>query len=94
VLRVSQVSTLMEGSTSVTIHARRFNDRVLERLAQWGQDVRADGDNILLSIKEEKVLPEINRCLVEQGVDVYSIVPQRLSLEDLFIQVVGTDGGL
>jgi ABC-2 type transport system ATP-binding protein len=93
-LRVSQVSTLMEGSTSVTIHARRFNDRVLERLAQWGQDVRADGDNILLSIKEEKVLPEINRCLVEQGVDVYSIVPQRLSLEDLFIQVVGTDGGL
>jgi len=94
VLRVSQVSTLMEGSTSVTIHARGFTERVLERLAQWGQDVRADGDNILLSIKEEKALPEINRCLVEQGVDVYSIVPQRLSLEDLFIQVVGTDGGL
>jgi ABC-2 type transport system ATP-binding protein len=94
VLRVSEVSTLMEGSTSVTIHARGFDARVLESLAQWGQDVRTDGDNILLSVKEDTALPEINRCLVEQGVDVYSIVPQRLSLEDLFIQVVGTDGGL
>ena len=94
VLRVSQVSTLMEGSTSVTIHARGFDGKALASLAQWGQDVRADGDNILLSIKEESVLPEINRCLVQQGIDVYSIVPQRLSLEDLFIQVVGTDGGL
>jgi hypothetical protein len=31
---------------------------------------------------------------VAQGAQVYAITPQRLSLEDLFIQIVGTDGGL
>jgi len=94
VVRTSPISDLMNGSTSVTIHARGFQAETLESLAKWGQDVRVEGESILLSVKDETALPEINRCLVEEGVDVYAIVPQRLSLEDLFIQVVGTDGGL
>src|SRR5512133_6401 len=94
VLRVNTVSGLIDGSTSVTIHARGFTAESLAPLQQWGQDVRADGENILFSVKDESALPLINRSLVERGVEVYSIVPQRLSLEDLFIQVVGTDGGL
>jgi ABC-2 type transport system ATP-binding protein len=94
VLRVSQVSTLMDGSTTVTIHAHGFDGEALNALGQWGRDVRTEGDLILLSVTDEAALPEINRALVGRGVDVFSIVPQRLSLEDLFIQVVGTDGGL
>jgi hypothetical protein len=84
----------MDGSTTVTIHARGITPEALAFLGHWGQDVREDGENIVMSVTEEQALPEINRALVERGVDVYSIVPQRLSLEDLFIQVVGTDGGL
>ncbi len=94
VVRVSAVSALIDGETTVTIHAHGFTPEILQKLAQWGRDVRADGENIVMSVHEEEALPAINRCLVEEHVDVYSIVPQRLSLEDLFIQVVGTDGGL
>jgi len=94
VVRVSPVSALMEGVTSVTINAHRFTPEVLGGLAAWGQDVRADGEAILLSVRDDAVMPEICRYLVDCGVDIFSIVPQRLSLEDLFIQVVGTDGGL
>ncbi|MBE0697960.1 MAG: ABC transporter ATP-binding protein [Anaerolineaceae bacterium] len=94
VLRVSQVSTLMDGSTTVTIHARGFDGEALTALTEWGRDVRVECDLIILSVNDETALPEINRSLVGRGVDVYSLVPQRLSLEDLFIQVVGTDGGL
>jgi hypothetical protein len=47
-----------------------------------------------LTLQSERDLPEVNRYLVQQGVDVYAINPQHISLEDLFIQVVGTDGGL
>lgn len=94
VVRVSQVSGLIDGSTTVTVRARGFTPETLSNLQQWGRDVRADGENIVLSVNDETVLPEISRCLVQHGVDVYAIVPQRLSLEDLFIQVVGTDGGL
>jgi hypothetical protein len=31
---------------------------------------------------------------VSHGVDVYEVTPQRLSLEELFLQIVGQDGGL
>ncbi len=94
VVQVSEVSTLMEGSTTVTIRARGVTDAALSALGQWGRDVRLDGANIVLSVTEEAALPEITRCLVANGVDVYAVVPQRLSLEDLFIQVVGTENVL
>jgi len=32
--------------------------------------------------------------LVGRGVDVYEVTPQRTSLEEMFLQIVGTDGGL
>ena len=47
-----------------------------------------------MTLRSEADLPALNRYLVEQGVDVYSLRPQQISLEDLFIQIVGTDGGL
>jgi ABC-2 type transport system ATP-binding protein len=94
VVRVSEVSELMNGSTTVSIRARGFNAEALADLGKWGRDVRAEGENIFLSVTDETSLPLINRFLVERGVEVYSLVPQRLSLEDLFIQIVGTDGGL
>jgi len=39
-------------------------------------------------------LPEVVRCLVETGAEVFSVVPQRASLEDLFLQMMGPDPGL
>jgi ABC-2 type transport system ATP-binding protein len=94
VVQVSEVSGLMDGATTVSIRARGFSSADLANLGKWGRDVRAEGENIFLSVTDETSLPLINRSLVEQGVEVYSLVPQRLSLEDLFIQIVGTDGGL
>lgn len=94
VLRVSQVSALVDGTTTVVIRARGFDAAALAALTQWGRDVRVEEDMIHLSVFDEAALPEITRALVEHGVDVFSIIPQHLSLEELFIQVVGTDGGL
>ncbi len=56
--------------------------------------MRQDGEQLSLTLESEATLPLINRFLVEQGVDVYALRPEHISLEDLFIQIVGTDGGL
>jgi len=45
-------------------------------------------------VAKTAVLPEIIRYLVAQHVDVFEVTPQRLSLEELFLQIVGEDGGL
>jgi ABC-2 type transport system ATP-binding protein len=94
VLQTSLLQTLVEGELSVQIHAHPITPQVVSGLQRWGQNVRADGDHLTLTLPGEVDLPAINRYLVEQGVDVFALQPQKVSLEDLFIQVVGTDGGL
>jgi ABC-2 type transport system ATP-binding protein len=94
VLQVSPLKSLVEGELTVEIRARHLDDDVVRGLSQWSQNVRADGEHLSLTLEGEVDLPAINRYLVESGVDVYALLPQQVSLEDLFIQIVGTDGGL
>jgi ABC-2 type transport system ATP-binding protein len=94
VIRVSELKTLVDGATSVTVRANGLTPNVLEGLGKWGKEIRADGNQITLTVANESALPAINRFLVAQNVEVYALTPQHLSLEDLFIQIVGTDGGL
>lgn len=94
VLRVSALKGLVTGETSVTIHAGGLTEDMAAGLRAWGQDVRVDGEQVTLAVADDQALPQIARYLVEQGAAIYAMTPQRLSLEDLFIQIVGTDGGL
>jgi len=94
VLRVSDLKVLAAGATGVTLRVRGMTPETLVGLSRWGQEPRIDGDRVSLSIRDEAALPALTRYLVGQNVDVYGIAAQRLSLEDLFIQIVGTDGGL
>jgi ABC-2 type transport system ATP-binding protein len=94
VVRISELKTLVEGETRVTLRAGGLRPEVVTGLDAWGHDVRADDGQVTLTVAGESALPAINRYLVMQNVDVYALTPQKLSLEDLFIQIVGTDGGL
>jgi len=94
VIRTSALQTLVEGEVSVEVRARNLRADIVTGLAQWGQNIRADGEYLTMTLHGEVDLPAVNRYLVEQGVDVYALRPQHVSLEDLFIQIVGTDGGL
>ncbi len=94
VLRISSLKSLAEGELSVEIRARNLTPPVRQGLSRWSTNVRQDGEHLSLTIASEIDLPQINRYLVEQGVEVYSLRPNQVSLEDLFIQIVGTDGGL
>jgi len=94
VLRTSSLQALVEGETSVTLRAGGLTTELITGLGRFGNDVRADGDHVTLTVVDETALPAIARYLVAGGVELYALTPQRTSLEDLFIQVVGTDGGL
>lgn len=94
VLTTNSLQSLVEGELTVEIRAQNVNPSVLEGLARWAENIRADGDHLSLTLSSEADMPVLTRYLVENGVDVYAIRPKQLSLEDLFIQVVGTEGGL
>lgn len=94
VIRTCQLNTLVDGELTVEVRARHLNPEIVSGLSQWSQVTRTDGEYLSLTLDHEDALPFINRYLVDQGVDVYAIRPEHISLEDLFIQIVGTDGGL
>ena len=93
-MQTSDLSTLVDGELTVEIRARNLNSEVIAGLSKWSQVTRTDGDFLSLTLGSEDDLPLVNRYLVENDVDVYALRPEQISLEDLFIQIVGTDGGL
>ena len=94
VVRVLAMDSLDRNLSLVNIRATGWNDEILSGLAQWGENIQADGEHLTLTVRSETDLPEINRYLVAQGVEVFAMTPSRLSLEDIFIETVGKDGGL
>jgi ABC-2 type transport system ATP-binding protein len=94
VLQVSPLQTLLEGELSVEIRARQLGQETVAGLSRWSHNVRADGEHLTLTLSGEGEIPAIIRYLVENGAEIYALKPQHVSLEDLFIEIVGTDGGL
>lgn len=94
VIRVMDVSALDQNLSMVTIRASGFTPTIISELENWGQDIRMDGELLTMTINRDEALPEINRYLVEQGLAVYALTPNRISLEEIFIETLGKDSGL
>mgnify|MGYP001765530025 CR=1 FL=1 len=94
VITTRPLQALLEGEVTVTVRASGLTPQIAAGLQRWSQNVRLDGEHLGLTVSGEAVLPEIHRYLVTEGAAVYSFQPEKVSLEDLFIQIVGTDGGL
>ena len=88
IVRTSQVDQLVEGLTELMLRVGRTTPELLEGLKQWGGDVRVEGRRILMTVQDEASLPAIARWVIDQGVDLYALAPQQLSLEELFVRVV------
>ena len=94
VVRVIELASLSSDKTSVTIRVSNLAAESLNGLSQWGREIQMDGEFVHMIIASDTVLPDVTRYLVSQDAEVYSITPNRTSLEDIFIETVGKDGGL
>ena len=97
VVKAISLKEIDRGATQVEIHVGTLPaDRAeLEHgLAQFGTEVRLDTDRIHLMIPNQATLPELARWLIGQGLDLYALTPHHASLEEMFLQIVGMDGGL
>jgi len=94
VLETRELRGLAEGALQVAIRARKLTGESLPGLSPWASSARLEGERLTLEVSSTDVLPEVLRYLVAQGADVYEVIPQRISLEELFLRIIGTDGGL
>jgi ABC-2 type transport system ATP-binding protein len=94
VIAIHEMGAWQAGKTEVEIQVARVAPSTLESLHRVAQEIRLEGRILRLHVEGESRLPEVVRCLVEGGAEVYSVVPHRVSLEELFLSTMGPDPGL
>lgn len=97
IVRLGTLDELTRQATTVEIRAAGLTEELVAGLAQWGQVASgklqiADAlAHCVMTVADEEVLPQIADYLFRGGARLYSLAPQRLSLEDLFMRVMAED---
>jgi ABC-2 type transport system ATP-binding protein len=92
VVQVADLRTMVEGDTEVEVRVGQVTPDLLEGLGQFGHDARSDENKVTLFVQGEEQLPAIAEWIVGQGIGLYALTPRRLSLEEMFVRIVGQEG--
>ncbi len=84
----------VKEQNAVAIRAGKITAEMVEGLVQWTSSVSREDECLTLSLSSSAQLPEVVRYLVTKGADIYEVTPQRFSLEERFLQIVGAEGGM
>jgi ABC-2 type transport system ATP-binding protein len=94
IVRIGSLDSLMNGELQVVIRVRNLTPESHQGLARWCQNLQIEGEQLTFQLDSEDQLPNITRYLIEQGVDVYTVQPKIIALEDRFLEIIGENDGL
>lgn len=85
-----------EEKLKIRVRARKLTPAIVAGLARWAacDPNPTDSASLMLTGAARESLPEILSYLVQSGCEPFEFTPQRISLEDLFMEIVGEDRGL
>jgi ABC-2 type transport system ATP-binding protein len=83
-----------ETEIRVRARARKLSLEAIAGLTQWSLSVHSEAEDLIFTVASAEALPDVLRHLVSSGADVFEFTPERASLEDLFVKIVGEDRGL
>jgi len=75
----------------VDVRASGLSAETIAALGQWGVVRDVEAGRLTVAVEGDEVLPELARTVVESGGRLYALTPKRLSLEELFVRIVGDD---
>jgi ABC-2 type transport system ATP-binding protein len=82
-----------EEAVRVEVRARKLTAECVSGLSRWTTSAELDEERLTLTAPSRECLPDILHFLVVSGAEVYQFTPQRLSLEELFMNIMGEDRG-
>ena len=85
--------TQQEEAVRIEVRARKLSQECVTGLGRWADSVQLDEERLTMTTPSRERLPDILRFLVGSGAEVYQFTPQRLSLEELFMNIMGEDRG-
>jgi ABC-2 type transport system ATP-binding protein len=94
VIELRQMHEFTDALDQVVVRIENASEQTLAGLSQWASDVQCEGVRLQIRLKSPEFAPCVLRYLVERGVDIWEFTPQRRSLEDRFLEILGKDSGL
>jgi len=94
IVRTGSLDTLMNGELHVAIRARNLTPETRQGLTRWCRNLQVEGEQLTFQLDSEDQLPSITRYLVEQGVDLFTVQPKIIALEDLSLEIIGESKSL
>jgi ABC-2 type transport system ATP-binding protein len=94
VIEIRDVKSFDQDRNCVFVRAANLTEETVAGLRAWASHVERNGAGLQLRMHSPDLAPQVLRYLVERGTDVFEFIPQRLSLEDRFLEIVGSDQGL
>jgi len=93
IVRVARLDELEQGGMQITIRVGQPTPELLSGLARFDRGVTLDDQSgrLHLTLADEQQIPELATWLVAQGQAIYELSPQRLSLEDRFLEIIGDE---
>jgi ABC-2 type transport system ATP-binding protein len=82
-----------EGEIHVRVRVNNLRQELLSGLSQWANSTQLQDDRLTFSTNSMDSLPEILRYLISSNAEVFEFTPQRLSLEESFLKIMGEDPG-
>jgi len=94
--RILQTMSLKElgiEAVQVTLRVGQPTPQLIKDLARFGREVDLNQNNgrIQIILPAPEKVPALAQWIIEQGHQLYELTPEKLSLEERFIQIVGTE---
>jgi ABC-2 type transport system ATP-binding protein len=83
-----------QGEMRLIARVHNLSAETIAGLSKWSTAAQLNGEQLTLLPFSSEVLPEILRYLVASGSDVFEFRPEHVSLENLFLKIMGEDRGL
>ena len=94
IVATQDLSSLGAEEVRITVHARRLSVEAVAGLSPMTSSATLEGEHLYITAESSNALPDIFRYLAGSGAEVYSFMPEKLSLEDVFVRIMGEDRGL
>ncbi len=78
----------------VVMGARNVSQQAIAGLTRWAEAIDREQEKLRFRVHSRDVLPDIMRFLVAAGADIFEFTPERVSLEQIFVTIMGEDTSL
>lgn len=93
VVQAHSMAELAERDTRLTLRAEPLTATLLAELKTLDPALDHHGSTVMMHLTSESLVPQVAQMVLAQGASLFELRPERQSLEEIFVNIIGSDAG-